>query len=91
MLKTIENDVKWIPDWGEERIKAMVNSRPDWCLSRQRIWGVPIPVMYCKDCGEPLVNKKNVLFFRDLVKENGVDCWYSKEPKELKKNVALSS
>ena len=49
--------VKWIPGWGEDRISSMVRDRNDWCISRQRRWGVPIPIFYCKDCGEPLIEK----------------------------------
>ena len=51
-LKAIRNDVEWIPSWGEERIYNMIEQRPDWCISRQRLWGVPILALLCEDCGE---------------------------------------
>ena len=56
-LEAIKN-VRWLPSWGEERISNMIATRPDWCISRQRVWGVPIMVFYCEDCGEPLTDKK---------------------------------
>ena len=69
--------VKWDPAWGEERISNMIASRPDWCISRQRVWGVPIAVFLCKGCGmaikSPELNRKVVEFFR----KNGADGWYT--------------
>jgi len=69
--------VKWDPAWGEERISNMIATRPDWCISRQRIWGVPIAVFLCKGCGKPLndtrINNAVVQFFA----KNGADAWYS--------------
>ncbi len=56
-LKSIEEDIKFYPAWGKARLKSMVENRPDWCLSRQRIWGVPIPVFYCDSCGEALIHQ----------------------------------
>ena len=50
--------VKWIPEWGEDRISNMVAARPDWCISRQRVWGVPIVVFYCEKCRHPLTDPK---------------------------------
>ncbi|MGH9528622.1 MAG: isoleucine--tRNA ligase, partial [Terriglobales bacterium] len=75
--------VKWDPGWGEERISNMIANRPDWCISRQRIWGVPIAVFLCEGCGKPLnnpeINRKVVeLFARD-----GADSWYSGKPDAL--------
>ena len=58
-IKAIES-VNWIPAWGEERIKGMVRDRSDWCISRQRTWGVPIPVIYCKDCGKPIITDETI-------------------------------
>jgi isoleucyl-tRNA synthetase len=75
--------VVWDPAWGEERISNMIATRPDWCISRQRIWGVPIAVFLCDKCGEPLndhiVNKSIV----DLFKKEGADAWYIHEASTL--------
>ena len=57
-LAAIKN-VRWMPEWGETRISNMVSSRPDWCISRQRAWGVPIVVFYCEKCRHPLTDRKN--------------------------------
>ena len=71
--------VKWDPAWGEERLSNMIASRPDWCISRQRVWGVPIAVFLCESCGKPLndpaVNKKVV----ELFARSGADAWYTEE------------
>ncbi len=75
--------VKWIPEWGEERIKNMVENRPDWCISRQRAWGVPIPAFYCKDCGETILNEELTLHVAELFKEKGSDYWFVADTKEL--------
>ncbi len=81
-IKAIEN-VKWIPEWGEDRIKGMVSDRSDWCISRQRTWGVPIPVVYCKDCGKPVVTDKTIKAISDLFRAEGSDAWYKKEASEI--------
>lgn len=75
--------VTWIPAWGESRIAGMVEARPDWCISRQRVWGVPIPVFYCADCGETLLTEESTNAIRDLVAEHGADVWYEREPQDL--------
>ncbi|HEX3321359.1 MAG TPA: isoleucine--tRNA ligase [Terriglobales bacterium] len=75
--------VKWDPAWGEERISNMIATRPDWCVSRQRVWGVPIAVFLCDSCGRPLnenkVNNSVVQFFA----QNGADAWYTPEADAL--------
>lgn len=81
----IENisKVQWIPEWGEERIKGMVNDRSDWCISRQRTWGVPIPVFYCKDCGKPIVTDETIKKTSELFRKEGSDAWYIHDVKDL--------
>ena len=77
------NTVKWIPAWGKDRITAMVRDRKDWCISRQRKWGVPIPIFYCTDCGEPYVNKDAMLAVADLFGKEGSNAWFEKEASEI--------
>jgi isoleucyl-tRNA synthetase len=71
--------VKWDPSWGDERMSNMIETRPDWCISRQRVWGVPIAVFVCESCGKPLndkaVNRKVV----DLFAKSGADAWFTSE------------
>jgi isoleucyl-tRNA synthetase len=83
-LKEIER-VKWIPHYGQNRIKSMVENRPDWCISRQRSWGVPITVFYCENCGEIVKDMEVFEHVANLIKndEFGADIWFEKSAKEL--------
>ena len=75
--------VQWIPQWGKDRIYNMVAARPDWCISRQRAWGVPIVVFYCTNCGEPLLDRKVVEHVAELFERQGADIWFERPPEEL--------
>jgi len=75
--------VSWTPKAGESRISAMVELRPDWCLSRQRYWGVPIPAFYCKGCQEVLFNEESISRFAKIVETEGTDSWFAKSATEL--------
>jgi len=75
--------VKWRPAWGEERISNMVATRPDWCISRQRVWGVPIIVFYCEQCGEPFTDKRVQEKIVEQFRLHTADIWYSKTAAEL--------
>lgn len=68
--------VKWLPAWGEDRITAMVRDRSDWCISRQRTWGVPIPIFYCADCGKEIINDDTIAAISKLFREQGPDKWW---------------
>lgn len=71
--------VNWIPSWGEGRIKGMVADRSDWCISRQRLWGVPIPIIYCEDCGEPIINDVTIEAIAHLFEKLGSNGWYTED------------
>ncbi|WP_427338529.1 isoleucine--tRNA ligase [Caloranaerobacter sp. DY30410] len=75
--------VEWIPGWGEERIINMIKDRNDWCISRQRIWGVPIPIFYCEECGKELINEKTIAKVSSIFREKGSNAWYEMEANEL--------
>ncbi len=81
-LKGIDQ-VKWIPAWGRERIYNMVRDRGDWCISRQRTWGVPIPIFYCESCGEAIINENTIDRVSKLFAEHGSDIWFKEEAKNL--------
>lgn len=90
-LSAIRNDVKWVPSWGEERIYNMIESRPDWCISRQRLWGVPILALICEDCGEAWNDPAwmREIAARFATHPTGCDYWYETDvadivPKDLK-------
>ena len=75
--------VRWMPAWGEERISNMVAVRPDWCISRQRAWGVPIIVFYCDQCREPITDRRILDRIVKLFAEHSADVWYERTPEEL--------
>ncbi len=81
-LKEIDK-TRWIPEWGHDRIKNMVLGRPDWCLSRQRIWGTPIPAFYCDSCDEVLFNEDTIGAVEKLFAKEGSDSWYKKSAREI--------
>jgi len=81
-LKEIDR-VTWIPHWGKERIYGMIENRPDWCVSRQRAWGVPIAIFYCEKCNEMYLNSDIINHIYTLFEENGADIWFEKNVEEL--------
>jgi isoleucyl-tRNA synthetase len=77
------DDTKWIPSWGETRFRGMIESRPDWCLSRQRSWGVPIPSFRCGKCNANLMSAESIHYFSKLSLQQNIDSWYTRDIKEL--------
>jgi len=83
-VAAIESKVTWIPEWGKDRILGMMRNRPDWCISRQRSWGVPIVAFSCTFCGKQLYNKTIITYVADqMERESGADIWFSKSAREL--------
>jgi isoleucyl-tRNA synthetase len=81
-LKAVD-DVDWIPRWGRQRISGMLESRPDWCISRQRYWGVPITALYCNGCGKAYYPDEFLSEVVDKISEEGIEYWYSAPVEEL--------
>ncbi|MBC8030333.1 MAG: isoleucine--tRNA ligase [Pyrinomonadaceae bacterium] len=81
-LREIEN-VNWIPAWGRDRMRNMFRGRPDWCVSRQRVWGVSIPVFYCAKCTEPVAEPEIINRVADVFEKESADAWYTREAREL--------
>ncbi len=75
--------ITWKPVWGKERMVAMIKERSDWCISRQRNWGVPIPIFYCEECGEAVLNETTIKLVSDLFRKKGSNAWHEMEADEI--------
>ena len=81
-LREIER-VEWVPAWGRDRMRNMLSNRPDWCVSRQRVWGVPVPVFYCRACSKAVADKDVIEFVAGIFERESSDAWYAREAAEL--------
>ena len=88
-LEAIEN-VKWFPEWGEERIRKMIADRGDWCISRQRTWGVPLPIFYDKETGKEYITKESMEKVKEIVGKEGTNAWYEKSVEQLLPDEVLT-
>jgi isoleucyl-tRNA synthetase len=77
------NKVTWIPSWGQERISNMIANRPDWCISRQRSWGVPIIMFFCNECNHLVISQEIIDHVASMVEKSGVDVWFTETEKDL--------
>ncbi len=76
-------EVEWIPEWNSRRMRAMLELRPDWCISRQRAWGVPIPAFHCAECGEMVMTPDTLARVAELVEREGSDAWFTMQAEEI--------